>query len=781
MNNRAMALFQKTTLVYAVVLLFMFFFNKYMMAFVAPLYSSFLYLVYFKRDVWNTNRKSLLFFDMAILVWMVFDLIFTPFLSSNAIIDQSSWLGVSAYILVYLLFVINMVMNFFMVFSKYGKLRYLTMNFLFILVIFSVFQPFLVKEFRLDSVDTFQYILFLIGALMMLTYVSLLISYFFRLRLVFHNVEDYDFMYLAMLFYFLGSFLGFVRIIFIDNFMTADFLYFVEVGCVSLFPVLAFYRFNLPTFMLLEPKYVGVNLDNKIGFMDFVPMFMVGFIIVLTYFLDILPKSNMIVIMFTVFLYLHFDLTFYSKSLKNQVLEKEYRVNLETERMVVEQGEKLISVKNELSSLINIDRLTMLHTLDYLYHIADKVLNPEREEFSLLLINVDGFKNINNMYGNEYGDELLIEIAVRLKKEFEGEMHVLRIGGDLFALGCKTSSYDNLNLIYSKAIEVLSRLYKLNGRFMNVSFNCGCARFPQDALNIEELLQMANIALLEAKRQRHTKRLVYYYSALGVNIFSRNQLEQQIKNIDFEREMLIYYTPQIDVNTETMVALTVDLNWGNTKFKNFTAEDVMVFAEQTGVISKLMNWYINKLANDIAPKIYAGFRVERISIRLLQSSMDLVKLLPLSIQVFKDKQLPTSMLEFEIHNDELSRHYYKHPELLQDIKEKNIGLSLSEFGVGFASLAHIKNTGVYKVVISDSVLESLDLDERDLLVVKSIITVAKGMGFKVLCNGVNRISQYLIVKDFGADLISGDYIAERLTSTSFWDKYFKETEEHHVV
>lgn len=489
----------------------------------------------------------------------------------------------------------------------------------------------------------------------------------------------------------------------------------------------------------------------------------------------------MIVIMFTVFLYLHFDLTFYSKSLKNQVLEKEYRVNLETERMVVEQGEKLISVKNELSSLINIDRLTMLHTLDYLYHIADKVLNPEREEFSLLLINVDGFKNINNMYGNEYGDELLIEIAVRLKKEFEGEMHVLRIGGDLFALGCKTSSYDNLNLIYSKAIEVLSRLYKLNGRFMNVSFNCGCARFPQDALNIEELLQMANIALLEAKRQRHTKRLVYYYSALGVNIFSRNQLEQQIKNIDFEREMLIYYTPQIDVNTETMVALTVDLNWGNTKFKNFTAEDVMVFAEQTGVISKLMNWYINKLANDIAPKIYAGFRVERISIRLLQSSMDLVKLLPLSIQVFKDKQLPTSMLEFEIHNDELSRHYYKHPELLQDIKEKNIGLSLSEFGVGFASLAHIKNTGVYKVVISDSVLESLDLDERDLLVVKSIITVAKGMGFKVLCNGVNRISQYLIVKDFGADLISGDYIAERLTSTSFWDKYFKETEEHHVV
>lgn len=776
-----MALFQKTTLVYAVVLLSVFFLNKYMMGFVAPLYSAFLYFVYFKRDIWNTNRKNLLFFDMAIFIWIVLDLIFTPLLSSSPLIDQTMWMGVSAYILVYFLFIAHMIMNFFFVFQKYGKLRFVIMNLLFIIVCFSVFQPFLIKEFRLDSIDTFQYILFLIGAFMMVTYVSLIGTYFFRLRPVFAQMEDYDFMYLAMLFYFIGSFLGFVRIIFTDNYLVADLLFFIETAFLSLFPVLAFYRLNLTTFMLLEPKYVGVNLENKIGFFEFVPMFMVGFTIVLTYVIDILPKHNMIFIMFMVFIYLHIDLSFYSKSLKNQVLEKEYRVNLETERMVVEQGEKLIAVKNELSSLINVDRLTMLHTLDYLYHISPKILNPEREEFSLLLINVDGFKNINNMYGNEYGDELLIEIAMRLKKEFSEEMYVLRIGGDLFALGCKTSSYDNLNLIYSKVVEILGRPYKLNGRFMNVSFNCGCARFPQDALNIEELLQMANIALLEAKRMRHTKRLIYYYSALGVNIFSRNQLEQQIKNIDFEREMLIYYTPQIDVHTQAMVALTVDLNWGNTKFKNFTAEDVMIFAEQTGVISKLMSWYINKLANDIAPRIYEGFRVERICIRLLQSSMDLVKLLPLAIQVFKEKQLPISMLEFEIHNDELSRHYYEHPELLQDIKERSIGLSLSEFGVGFASLSHIKNTGVYKVVISESVVESLDLDERDLLVVNSIITVAKGMGFRVLCNGVNRISQYLIVKDFGCDLISGDYFAEKLTNYNFWNKYLIEVEAEHVV
>lgn len=776
-----MALFQKTTLVYAVVLLFMFFINKYMMAFVAPIYSAFLYVVYFKRDVWSTNRKHLLFFDMAIFTWMIFDLILTPVLSSSAIVDQSSWLGVSAYILVYLLFILNMLVSFFSVFSKYGKWRYVTMNALFIIVCISVFQPFLSAEFRLDIIDSFQYILFLLGAVLMVTYFSLLGSYFFRLRVVFRNLEDYDFMYLSMLFYFLGSFMGFVRIIFIDNYVLADIFYFIEVGFISLFPVFAFYRMNLSTFLLLEPKYVGINFDRNIAFFEFVPMFFVGLIIVLTYILNILPKYNMIIIMFWVFLYLQSDLSFYSKSLRNQVLEKEYRDNLETERLVVEQGEKLIAVKNELSSLINIDRLTQLHTLDYLYYISPKLLNPEREEFSVLLINVDGFKNINNMYGNEYGDELLIEIACRLKREFEDEMLVLRIGGDLFALGCKTSSYDNLNLIYSKVVEVLGRPYKLNGRFMKVSFNCGCARFPQDALSIEELLQMANIALLEAKRQRHTKRLVYYYAALGVNIFSCNQLEQQIKNIDFETEMLIYYTPQIDVNTQHMVALTVDLSWGNTKFRNFTAEDIMIFAEQTGVISKLMSWYVNKLANDIAPKIYEGFRVERVSIRLLQSSMDLVKLLPLTIQVFRDKQLPTSLLEFEIHNDELSRHYYEHPELLQDIKEKNIGLSLSEFGVGFASLTHIKNTGVYKVVISNNVLESLDLDERDLLVVKSIITVAKGMGFKVLCNGVNRISQYLIVKEFGSDLISGDYVAERLTNRSFWDKYFTETKAEYVV
>lgn len=778
-----MALFHKATLVYALVLLFVFFIDKYTMSFVAPIYSAFLYVVYFKRDIWSTNRKNILFFDMAIFTWIIFDLILTPFISTFPLVDQSLWMAVSAYILVYSLFIINMISNFFNLFLKFGKLRYITMNVLFILVSFIVLHPFLNKEFSLDSIDTFQYILFFVGAILMLAYVSLLGAYFFRIRPVYEHTEDYDFLYLAMLFYFMGSFLGFVRIIFVDQFFTADILYFLETAFLSMFPVFAFYRFNLPTFMVLEPKFVGVNLNSKIGFFEFVPMFVVGFVIVLTYVFDVLPKSNLIFIMFVVFLYLHMDLSFYAKSLKNQVLEKEYRVNLETERMVVEQAEKLIAVKKELSTLINIDRLTMLHTLDYLYHISPRILNAEREEFSLLLINVDGFKNINNMYGNEYGDELLIEIAMRLKREFGDEMYVLRIGGDLFALGCKTSSYDNLNLIYAHVIEILSQPYKVNGRYMNVSFNCGCARFPQDALNIEELLQMSNIALLEAKRLRHTKRLVYYYSALGFNIFSRNLLEQQIKNIDFEREMLIYYTPQIDVSNESMVALTVDLNWGNTKFKNFTAEDVMVFAEQTGVITKLMNWYINKLANDIAPRIYEGFRVERISIRLLQSSMDLVKLLPLSIQVFKDKQLPTSMLEFEIHNDELSRHYYEHPELLQDIKEKGIGLSLSEFGVGFASLAHIKNTGVYKVVISDSVVESLDLDERDLLVVKSIITVAKGMGFKVLCNGVNRISQYLIVKDFGCDLISGDYVAEQQTSRQFWQKYFSnaEVEADHVA
>ncbi|MCW9031772.1 MAG: EAL domain-containing protein, partial [Gammaproteobacteria bacterium] len=421
------------------------------------------------------------------------------------------------------------------------------------------------------------------------------------------------------------------------------------------------------------------------------------------------------------------------------------------------------------------DSLTGLPNRALLQDRIEQAINQaERNNtgMTLLLLDLDRFKDINDTLGHPVGDIVLRKISRRLEDCLRATDTVARLGGDEFAIITSYSERSQIESFIDRIIKNIERVITIADQNLYVGLSVGVASFPKDGLNADTLIQHADIAMYSAKRENKNKEFYDiekdYYSADNLTLLA--DLKAEFKNPT--DKIQLYFQPQIDVHTGEVICVESLIRWNHPVQGYLPAEQIVRMAEQTGLISELTYWVLSE-----SIKVFSKWDCKDItfSINLSVWNLQDVELIPYISRILNDSKIQPEKISFEITESAVMNDPVRAREVLQLLNEMGIELAIDDYGTGFSSLAYLKLLPVKYLKIDKSFVVDMLNDEDDAIIVHSTIELAHNLGLAVIAEGVETEKTLIKLRELGCDYAQGYYIAKPMPSTEIqqWVKNHK--------
>lgn len=431
----------------------------------------------------------------------------------------------------------------------------------------------------------------------------------------------------------------------------------------------------------------------------------------------------------------------------------------------------ILIINGQLNTISrNKDRMTKLKTEDELTGLAnrqsviDKITrqisqDPE-EEFSLILIDLDNFKNINDSMGHQVGDIFLKEAAENLKASLPPEDFMGRMGGDEFIIMKKgTHSETELYQFAKRLIDSLSYPFIYRNREIIISASSGISMYSKDGSNASELFKHAEMALYRSKSQG--KKLISFYNEnMQKSIQKKLDIETELQMALERDEIYLLYQAQVDSKTQELRGYEVLSRWDSLKLGKISPVDFIPAAERTGAIVSLGKWIMEKACTQYmetcgrlpSPPVLAI----NISAVQLQDPdfLDSVK------RIIKKTNMITSRLEFEITESVCIMNPVIIGDIFTQLKSMGIEIAMDDFGTGYSSLSYLSNFPFDIVKIDISFTKKILTEPPEKNLIKNIISMAHQLGLKVIAEGVEEQKQLDYLVDNNCDYIQGYYFSK---------------------
>lgn len=465
----------------------------------------------------------------------------------------------------------------------------------------------------------------------------------------------------------------------------------------------------------------------------------------------------------------------------NRILNYKYEDSNISLRQI---NRKLVEGNRNLDMLANFDTLTRTYNRRRLILEIERFIEREDEDsrFAILFIDIDRFKAINDNYGHDFGDLVLIETAKRLSGIIGKNDIISRQGGDEFVIVIdKYENITKIEYICNQIIEEMKREYKLQSRTINTSASVGVVLYPEDSRSLEGLYKYADLALYKAKKSGRNK-FVFFDSTLRDIEERRLKIENKIYKAIKANEFYIEYQPQINSYTQEIMGMEALLRWNNSELGMITPGEFIPIAEENGLILELGNFVLNKAIYDIKMinnKYHMDYKVA-INVSLKQFySDDFVELLKDRIKFHKIKP---SWVDIEITESFIENGEIDFIEKLEKIKDLGVSISIDDFGTGYSSFAYLKNYPVDYLKIDMEFIKGIATNTQDLKIVKAIISMCKDLGIRTVAEGVETAAQYNLLKKFRCDYIQGYYFSRPISLEAIEKEFIinEESEEESV-
>ena len=359
----------------------------------------------------------------------------------------------------------------------------------------------------------------------------------------------------------------------------------------------------------------------------------------------------------------------------------------------------------------------------------------------VMFIDLDRFKNINDTLGHQVGDELLQEVARRLRSSVKEDDTVARLGGDEFVVVTEGIADANCaRLIAQRIIERLSIPVTISGKTLFATASIGISLYPQDATAPETLLQHADAAMYQAKALGRN-RLAFYAPELTHAIQQRLDMEHDLRRGLSNQEFLLHYQPQFDATDGRLVAVEALLRWQHPKRGMVPPNEFIPVAEETGMIIELGAWVTETACTQAKVWRDAGHCDFILAVNLspYQLRTDCTTRLK---EIFRDSGFPAEFFEFEVTETLLVGDDGSSLQQLADIRtELGLRIAMDDFGTGHSSLSQLKLLPIGKLKIDRSFINDLPDDQNDAAIVKAIILMAHTLGLEVVAEGVETEAQ----------------------------------------
>ena len=391
----------------------------------------------------------------------------------------------------------------------------------------------------------------------------------------------------------------------------------------------------------------------------------------------------------------------------------------------------------------------------------------EGTEVGVMFLDLDNFKHINDTLGHDAGDTLLVEAARRISSCLRGTSTVARLGGDEFLvilpglLDAKASSQ-----VAERILETFSLPYQLNKHEVYITTSIGISVFPTDSDTSGELMQHADAAMYQAKRKGKSD-YVHFSPEMSETSHERLELESRLRKALQHGEFELYYQPIVNTTTGYLIAAEALLRWNNPDIGQVMPDRFIPLAEETGLITPIGAWVVQQACrtamswqNEIGRDIGVSVNVSPRQFRdpgFVATVMD----------ALSSSGLAPEMLELEITERLILDNSIETAQILRQLDEHGVRLSVDDFGTGYSALSYLKSYPFDTLKIDKTFVQDVLKDPDDAALVSAIINMAHSMGLRLIAEGVEEEEQVRFLQQEGCDCAQGYLYSRPLPAEEF--------------
>lgn len=435
----------------------------------------------------------------------------------------------------------------------------------------------------------------------------------------------------------------------------------------------------------------------------------------------------------------------------SQLLERTLRYAIE--RKQTELHLARLAHYDPLTDIPN--RILFRDRLEHAIRLAER----DKTLFSLMFIDLNGFKQVNDTFGHDAGDALIRICAERLSECMRRSDSVARMGGDEFTLLLQnTESNTDMAHIAQKVIDSLSVPAQINGYEVVVGCSIGIAMYPQAGQDADTLLKNADMAMYKAKQEDGSS-FCFFTDAMNRDVRRQLRLESDLRKALNKEQFFLQYQPRIDVGTGRIIALEALLRWNHPESGVLDAKEFVAIAEDTGLITAIGYWVIRQACIDLK-KIHSVFDEELVmSINLSVRQFKDDHLVQVIAEIFADTGIEPGDIEFELTETTFMENIDLVSLCMRPLAFFGINFTLDNFGTGSSSFLHLQRLPITAVKIDSRFMAELQRSRSDRRLVSAMINLAQNLGKAVIAEGVENEEQKNWLQQSGCDQMQGFYFS----------------------
>jgi diguanylate cyclase (GGDEF)-like protein len=416
---------------------------------------------------------------------------------------------------------------------------------------------------------------------------------------------------------------------------------------------------------------------------------------------------------------------------------------------------QLALANRRVLELAQTDILTGLPNRAFFLEQLEEADSSERRgsgAFSILMLDLDRFKNVNDSLGHAAGDALLRQVALRLKSAIRSTDVLARLGGDEFAIiqaECDDQRAGSIDLA-TRIAKLIADPFLLQGNQVEVGTSIGIAMAPEHGSDQEQLLKKADLALYRSKSAGRNC-FTLYDEAMSAELEARNTLESDLRDAIARCQFELHYQPFFDVQTGRRRGLEALVRWRHPTRGLIPPDRFIPLAEETGLIVPLGEWVLRRACDD-ATSWPADITV---AVNLSPVQLKQVELFDVIQSALRGSGLPPERLEIELTESVLLERAVENHALMERLKSIGISLALDDFGTGYSSLSCLTAFPFDKIKIDRSFIGNLTKRHKSSAIISSIVTLARGLNLSVTAEGVETQEQFERLKTLGVNFAQG--------------------------